>query len=128
MGKPLRDLLERSVAQAGEGGGPRSGPAFPKAYAVDLLGAFRREVGRLSASPDAGAHSSSAGEPPIDALTPRELDVLLLLAEGLTNKAIAGKLIVASSTVKQHLKNIYSKLDAHSRTEAVARGRELGYF
>ena len=40
-------------------------------------------------------------------------------------RAIAERLIVAPSTVKQHLKNIYGKLDVHSRTQAVARGREL---
>jgi LuxR family maltose regulon positive regulatory protein len=50
--------------------------------------------------------------------------VLRLLAKGLSNKAIAGKLVVAPRTAKQHLKNIYAKLDVHSRTQAVARGRE----
>jgi LuxR family maltose regulon positive regulatory protein len=54
------------------------------------------------------------------------MEVLQLLAEGLTNKEIASRLVVAPSTVKQHLKNIYGKLDVHSRTQAVARGRELG--
>jgi LuxR family maltose regulon positive regulatory protein len=67
--------------------------------------------------------------PPAEALlsplTERELEALRLLAEGLSNKEIAEQLIVAPSTVKQHLKNIYSKLDVHSRTQAVARGQEL---
>jgi LuxR family maltose regulon positive regulatory protein len=63
-----------------------------------------------------------------DQLTEREIEVLHLLAEGFTNKEIAEKLVVAPSTVKQHLKNIYSKLDVHSRTQAVARGRELNLF
>jgi LuxR family maltose regulon positive regulatory protein len=58
-------------------------------------------------------------------LTQRELEVLHLLAEGLSNKVIAERLVVAPSTVKQHPKNIYGKLDVHSRTQAVARGREL---
>jgi ATP/maltotriose-dependent transcriptional regulator MalT len=61
----------------------------------------------------------------VDPLTERELEVLQLLAGGLSNKEIAERLIVAPSTVKQHLKNIYGKLDVHSRTQAVARGREL---
>jgi LuxR family maltose regulon positive regulatory protein len=61
----------------------------------------------------------------VDPLTDRELEVLQLLGEGLSNKDIAARLIVAPSTVKQHLKNLYGKLDVHSRTQAVARGREL---
>jgi len=63
--------------------------------------------------------------PLFDDLTPRELEVLKLIAEGLSNKEIAQTLVIAASTVKQHLKNIYGKLDVHSRTQAVARGREL---
>lgn len=60
----------------------------------------------------------------ISPLTEREIEVLRWLSEGLTNKAIAEKLVVAPSTVKQHLKNIYNKLNAHNRTEAVAIGRQ----
>ena len=61
----------------------------------------------------------------VDPLTEREMEVLPLLSEGLSNKEIAARLIVAPSTVKQHRKNIYGKFDVHSRTQAVARGREL---
>jgi LuxR family maltose regulon positive regulatory protein len=52
--------------------------------------------------------------------------VLRLLAAGLSNKEIARTLVVAVGTVKQHLKNVYGKLQVHSRTQAVARARELG--
>ena len=59
-------------------------------------------------------------------LSIRELEVLRLVGAGHSNQAIAQMLIVAESTVKMHLKNIYGKLDAHSRTHAIARARNLG--
>jgi LuxR family maltose regulon positive regulatory protein len=61
----------------------------------------------------------------IDPLTGRELEVLRLLAEGLSNKEIAGRLVVTPGTIKQHLKNICRKLEVHGRMQAVRRGREL---
>lgn len=57
-------------------------------------------------------------------LTPREREVLALLAAGLTNKQIAAKLIISPQTVKKHAGSIYGKLDVHGRTEAAARARE----
>lgn len=59
-------------------------------------------------------------------LSPRELEVLRLLAQGCSNKDIAQRLVIATETVHKHLKNIYSKMDVHSRTQAVARARQLG--
>jgi LuxR family maltose regulon positive regulatory protein len=58
-------------------------------------------------------------------LTERELEILALLAEGLTNRQIADRLFIARGTVKAHAASIYGKLDVHNRTEAAARGREL---
>ena len=66
-----------------------------------------------------------AGDALIDPLTSRELEVLRLLSEGLSNKEIASRLVVAPGTIKQHLKNICRKLGAHGRMQAVRRGREL---
>jgi DNA-binding CsgD family transcriptional regulator len=57
----------------------------------------------------------------LDGLTPRELDVLRLLARGLTNRAIADALVVREGTVKYHVKNILRKLGATSRADAVSR-------
>jgi len=62
----------------------------------------------------------------IEPLSERELEVLQLIAEGLTNQEIAARLFLALNTVKSHCGNIYSKLGVHSRTQAVARARALG--
>ena len=58
-------------------------------------------------------------------LSERELEVLALLASGRTNSEIAGDLFVALGTVKSHVNNIYTKLEAKNRAEAVTRAREL---
>jgi len=65
-------------------------------------------------------------EPPVETLTPRELDVLHLLAKGYPDKKIAETLVITRETVHKHLKNIYQKLNVHSRTEAVIRAQTLG--
>lgn len=59
-------------------------------------------------------------------LTPREGQVLTLLAEGLTNKAIAARLGVSPDTVKDHLENVYRKLEVRDRVSALRRGTDLG--
>ena len=64
--------------------------------------------------------------PPVEALTPRELEVLQHLAEGLPNKTIAHRLEISKHTVKFHVNAIMGKLGAQSRTEAVVRATQLG--
>ena len=64
----------------------------------------------------------------VEPLSNRELEVLQLIAQGLTNEKVANQLVVAVSTVQWHTKNIYAKLEVHSRMQAVQRARELGYF
>ena len=64
--------------------------------------------------------------PLVEDLTPRELEVLQLLAEGLSNKEIARRLGTSEHTVKFHVNAILGKLGAHSRTEAVTRAARLG--
>lgn len=62
----------------------------------------------------------------IELLSTREIDVLQHIAAGLTNREIATRLYLSLYTVKAHARSIYDKLDAHSRTQAAARARDLG--
>jgi LuxR family maltose regulon positive regulatory protein len=62
----------------------------------------------------------------IEPLSPRELEVLRLIAQGFSNQEIADRLFLALSTVKGHTRIIFDKLQVQRRTEAVARARELG--
>ena len=62
----------------------------------------------------------------IEQLTSRELEVLAMLAAGRSNQNIAGHLVISLNTVKKHVSHLLGKLGAANRTEAVARGRELG--
>lgn len=65
-------------------------------------------------------------ETAVETLTARENEVLQLIAEGLTNKAIARQLHISDHTVKFHVNSIMTKLSAQSRTEAVVRATRLG--
>ena len=58
-----------------------------------------------------------------DGLTPREREVVVLVAEGKTNAEIARQLWISPGTVRRHLENVFAKLDVHTRTAAVARVR-----
>jgi LuxR family maltose regulon positive regulatory protein len=111
-GEPMRVLLSQWLAQA------VAGPI--RSYAMCLLAQWEAE-------PHMAAKEKvfSSGEL-IESLTPRELEVLHLIALGKTNQAIARQLIVAHGTVKAHTASIYRKLEATNRTEAVARARHLG--
>ncbi len=101
-GTPLLTLLN-SIA-------PRSN------YARQLLAASGIDQA-VMAAPDQSAL--------IEPLSDRELAVLRLIAEGLSNAEIAAQLVVATSTIKTHINNLYGKLNARSRTQAIARAREL---
>jgi DNA-binding NarL/FixJ family response regulator len=69
---------------------------------------------------------ADADEIPPESLTPRELEVLELLAEGLPNKSIARRLDISDQTVKFHVASIYGKLGAANRTDAVRRAVRRG--
>ena len=62
----------------------------------------------------------------VEPLSQRELEVLQLIAQGLSNREISERLFLALDTVKGHNRRIFDKLQVQSRTEAIARARELG--
>ncbi len=70
--------------------------------------------------------AETSTQPLVDPLSERELEVLQLLPGDLTGLEIAGQLFIARSTLRSHLKSIYSKLNVASRRAAIRRGRELG--
>ena len=93
-----------------------------------LAPAFVDEI--LEASQLPAAVEPVAGDPPLlasgEALSAREVEILGLLAEGLTNREIGQALYIGVGTVKWYLTHLYDKLDVGNRTQAVARARELG--
>jgi LuxR family maltose regulon positive regulatory protein len=98
-------------------------------YVRRLLAAFVEAMdtdspGATEAAPVSLGHRPQSAL--VESLTERELEVLQLIAEGLSNREIADRLVLALSTVKVHTRNIYGKLGVHSRTQAVMRAQELG--
>ncbi len=78
------------------------------------------EFSRLSEKPQSKAKEL------IDPLTERELDVLRALAEGLSNREIAEKLVITEGTVKNHVSNLIAKLNVRDRTQAILKAQDLG--
>ena len=72
--------------------------------------------------PEIGKASFSLPDP----LTTREIEILEMIASGDSDGRIAERLFVTIATVKTHINNLYRRLDVRSRTQAVARGRDLG--
>jgi LuxR family maltose regulon positive regulatory protein len=119
-GAPMAALLRRLVLSAQRGQMPTlSGDLLE--YAIRLLSATSVERPDPPRSPVRIAGTTVLVEP----LTERECEVLLLLAEGRSNREIADRLVVTPDTVKKHLTHIFGKLGAVSRTQAVARARDL---
>ena len=93
------------------------------------LGMMPDYIGKLLAAFEAEEHKSAISppsQPLVEPLSPRELEVLGLIAQGLSNREISERLFLALNTVKGHNRRIYGKLQVQRRTEAVARARELG--
>ena len=89
---------------------------------LKLTQAFRRKETPRAVSPK---EDPDPGTVEKLGISPRELEVLRLIAAGLSNQQIAAELVVALDTVKKHTTHIYGKLGVRGRTQAVARAREL---
>jgi LuxR family maltose regulon positive regulatory protein len=100
-------------------------------YVNRLLSAFAAQDPPKSQDQAQGAETQVVGSqvpttPPLtEPLTDRELEVLQLMSDGLTYNEIAAQIMVSLNTVRTHVKNIYSKLYVHKRSQAIARAREL---
>lgn len=121
-GAPMAALLRRLVASARRGHVPPPGDALMD-YVLRLLGTFPAQ-GAVDGT--VVTRHTAAVPGLVEPLTEREHEVLLLLAAGKANREIAGQLVVTLDTVKKHLTHIFGKLGAASRTQAIARARELG--
>ncbi len=82
----------------------------------------------LSAYGPAAAMLPQPGQLLVEPLSGREIEVLRLIEAGLSNQDIASQLFISITTVKRHISNIYSKLGVNTRTQAVSRAKQLGYF
>ncbi len=117
--EPMKQLLRQATSRG-----------ITPSYVNQLLIVFgageqgRKEVGEKDL-PLAPLPRRSPASPLIEPLSERELDVLCLLRTDLSGPEIAVELAVSTNTVKTHIKNIYSKLNAHSRYEAVERAKQL---
>lgn len=114
------DVLARRALKAGA-----QAYLLKSAVRKDLMDTIRAvHRGQVRVSPDvASAMAVTVGA---EDLSPRELDVLKLIAAGHSNKAVAARLVLAEETVKGHVKNILGKLGARDRTHAVALGMARG--
>jgi LuxR family maltose regulon positive regulatory protein len=95
------------------------------AYVRRLLAAFPVTGSEAAAAAPSSSAAAAASEW-VEPLSEREIEVLQLIAQGLTNREVADRLYLSLHTVKTHARNIYAKLGVKNRTEAVAKGRGLG--
>ncbi len=95
------------------------------AYTAALLAVFEEETSPRASQAVRPAPPQPLGDPLIEPLSERELEVLRLFATELSGPEIAEHLVIALSTVRTHTKSIYGKLNVNSRREAVRRATEL---
>ncbi len=112
-GAPMAQLLREAASQG-----------VMSDYSRKLLAAFEAEKRKSKAKSD--QIPVSPAQPLIEPLSQRELKILQLIAQGLSNREIGERLFLALDTIKGHNRKIFEKMQVQSRTEAVARARELG--
>mgnify|MGYP006270921819 CR=1 FL=1 len=123
--QPMARILYRYLEDADGAADPSNSESVAD-HAARVLAAFPAELPSSPPPPDPSRASLEANARQVEPLTPRETEVLQLIAQGLTNQEIADRLFISYETVKVHARNTYGKLDVGSRTEAVARARRLG--
>jgi len=130
-------LLGDALARAEPGGfirifvdeGPLMAQLLSKAAARGIMPDYIRKLLAAFEGEKQQSENSSyspPGQPLIEPLSPRELEVLRLIAQGLSNQEISERLFLALGTVKGHNQKIFGKLQVQRRTEAIARARQLG--
>jgi len=131
-GEPMRLLLQQTLASDDfrlTTVPPRAPDARLAAYMNKIVAAFASQPATSSAVEDRSAIQvaiQNLNQNLVEPLSQRELEVLRLIAAGLSNATIAEQLMVSVGTVKTHLKHIYGKLSVQSRTHAVAQARAIG--
>ena len=111
------DLIEKARRAGAEA-------ALPKGFTVEELISVIRSVHRSPGFPAAAAETGRLD----DILSEREMDVLALLVEGLSDREIGERLFLAESTIKKHVSNIRDKLGATNRTHAVSIALQKGFL
>ncbi|MGO8893495.1 MAG: LuxR C-terminal-related transcriptional regulator [Streptosporangiaceae bacterium] len=119
-GAPMAALLGRLVAAQ------KADHDVARGVPLGCLARLLRAFGEPPAAAGARQHAAAAVPGLVEQLTPRELEILALLAAGTPNPRIAEQLVVSLDTVKKHVSHLLGKLGAANRTEAVTRARELG--
>jgi LuxR family maltose regulon positive regulatory protein len=120
-GQPIAQLLSSLLSARATSTGWNA--PYSRAYVEQLLGVIGVP---LPAAASATGQRAAALSVLVEQLSERELDVLELLGQGLSNQQIANQLFISVGTVKRHTHNIYGKLLVDNRTQALLKGRELG--
>lgn len=120
-----REVAEQALEMGAAGFLPKTLSARSLVNAVRFMamGEQYAPIDFMTAAPE-----TEVVNPLVDKLTPREMDMLEKLCEGLSNKEVARALGIQEPTVKLHMKTLYRKIGAHNRTQAAMMAKEAGLF